>query len=396
MRSPEGYGLPVGVRSRLVPGVNGLDMHLLEAGFEPAGASPQRPCVLLLHGFPELAYSWRKVLPALAQAGYHAVAPDQRGFGRSTGWDADFDGELAPFGMLNLVRDMLALLGALGRREVATVVGHDFGSPVAAWCALARPDVFRSVVLMSAPFAGAPEFRFHSAGAEPMAEPAGASMAQAVAGLPLLPEPRKHYQWHYSTRHANQEMQHSAQGLHAFLRAYYHVKSADWPGNQPHPLTGTTAAELAKLPRYYVMDQHKGMAQTVAPEMPSAHQIADCRWLTEDELAVYSAEFQRTGFQGGLNWYRCATEPRIASELRLFAGRRIAVPSIFIAGKSDWGVYQLPGAFEKMQSGACSRMAGCHLIDGAGHWVQQEQAGEVNRLLLEFLRGLSLTATGPA
>src|SRR5581483_11685258 len=159
--------LPVGIRARIVPGVNGLDIHLLEAGHETAG----RPAVLLLHGFPELAYSWRKVMPALAAAGYHVIAPDQRGYGRTTGWDADYDGDLAPFRMLNLVLDALGLVSALGYRAVAAVVGHDFGSPVAAWCALVRPDVFRSVVLMSAPFAGPPALPFGTAREIPPSTP---------------------------------------------------------------------------------------------------------------------------------------------------------------------------------------------------------------------------------
>ena len=153
--------LPPGVRSRCVPGINGMTVHLLEAGHEPPG----RPGVLLLHGFPELAYSWRRVMPALAAAGYHVIAPDQRGYGRSTGWDANFDGDLGSFRMLNLVRDALALVAALGMHRVAAVVGHDFGSPVAAWCALVRPDVFRAVVLMSAPFGGPPSLPFNTAAA---------------------------------------------------------------------------------------------------------------------------------------------------------------------------------------------------------------------------------------
>src|SRR5215813_2773405 len=146
---PYGNGtLPAGIRSRHLNNNNGLMVHVLEAGFETTG----RPCVLLLHGFPELAYSWRKVMPALAAAGFHVVAPDQRGYGRTTGWDNDYDGDLASFRLLNLVRDTLTLVAALGYRTVA-VVGHDFGAAVAAGSALIRPDVFRSVVLMSAPFA---------------------------------------------------------------------------------------------------------------------------------------------------------------------------------------------------------------------------------------------------
>src|ERR1700686_5444060 len=147
--------LPPGIRSRMVSDVNGLTVHMLEAGFEDAG----RPAVLLLLGFPELAYSWRKVLLPLAAAGYHVVAPDQRGYGRTTGWDAAYDGDVAPFRRLNRVRDALGLVSALGHSTVAAVIGHDFGSPVAAWCALVRPDVFQSVVLSSAPFSGAPQPR---------------------------------------------------------------------------------------------------------------------------------------------------------------------------------------------------------------------------------------------
>jgi pimeloyl-ACP methyl ester carboxylesterase len=140
--------LPPGIRSRVVDDINGLTMHVLEAGYETAG----RPCLLLLHGFPELAYSWRKVMPRLAAAGYHVVAPDQRGYGRTTGWSADYDGDLHPFRLMNLVRDALGLVFAFGHRSVDAVIGHDFGAIVAPWCALARPDVFRAVVLMSAPF----------------------------------------------------------------------------------------------------------------------------------------------------------------------------------------------------------------------------------------------------
>src|ERR1700724_3810745 len=127
--------LAPGIRSCFAQSINGLDMHLLEAGFEPPG----RPLVLLLHGFPELAYSWRKVIVPLAEAGFHVVAPDQRGYGRTTGWDADYDGDLASFRMLNLVRDALGLVAALGHdfgAGVAAVIGHDFGASVAAWAAL--------------------------------------------------------------------------------------------------------------------------------------------------------------------------------------------------------------------------------------------------------------------
>jgi pimeloyl-ACP methyl ester carboxylesterase len=186
--SPAAYGagtLPPGIRSRLVEGVNGIAMHVLEAGHETAG----RPGVLLVHGFPELSYSWRKIMPSLVDAGYHVIAPDQRGYGRSGGTDVRYDDDLAPFATLNRVRDLLALTSALGHRSVAAVVGHDFGSPVAAWCALTRPDVFRSVVMMSAPFAGAPRLPFDTAN-RPAA--AAAPAPDMDAGLAKLTPPRKH------------------------------------------------------------------------------------------------------------------------------------------------------------------------------------------------------------
>lgn len=368
--------LPAGVRSRFVDGVNGLSMHVLEAGFETRG----RPCVLLLHGFPELAYSWRKVMPALAAAGYHVIAPDQRGYGRTTGWDPSYDGDLSAFRLLHLVRDALGLVSAFGYRHVAAVIGHDFGSPVAAWCALVRPDVFRAVAMMSAPFGGPPPLPFDT-----VTKPAAPIDDPVHRDLAALPRPRRHYQWYYATRGANANMHRARQGVHDFLRAYYHHKSADWTANKPYPLTAWNAEELAKLPTYYVMDLAKGMAETVAEEMPTPDRIAANTWLPDNELRVYSGEYQRTGFQGGLQWYRCGTTGAFNAELELFSGRTIDVPSCFIAGQQDWGTYQRPGVFEAMQTKACTDMIGCHLIDGAGHWVQQEQPQEVSRLLIGFL-----------
>jgi pimeloyl-ACP methyl ester carboxylesterase len=373
--------LPSNIRSRFVEDVNGLRMHVLEAGFETEG----RPCLLLLHGFPELAFSWRKVMPALAKAGYHVIAPDQRGYGRTTGWDANYDGDLSSFRLLNLVRDALGLVSAFGYRAVDAVVGHDFGSSVAAWCALVRPDVFRSVVLMSAPFAGPPPLPFNTANAQPVPKPDDPVHRELAA----LSRPRKHYQWYYSTREANADMHQAPQGVHDFLRAYYHHKSADWKANKPYPLKSWSAGELAKLPTYYAMDLARNMAETVAEEMPSAEAIAANTWLPDRELAFYSAEYTRTGFQGGLQWYRCGTSGAFNAELQTYSGRSIDVPSCFISGKQDWGTYQRPGVYEMMQSNACTRMIGCHLVDGAGHWVQQERPEQVSYLILQFLQQAS-------
>lgn len=377
--------LPEGVRARMIDNGNGLSMHVLEAGFD----TPDRPCIVLLHGFPELAFSWRKIMLPLADAGFHVVAPDQRGYGRTTGGSAAFDVDLNEFTFANLVRDVLGLVSALGYRRVASVIGHDFGSPVAAWCALIRPDVFGSVVMMSAPFAGPPPFPFNTAQDDATlarVETASSLMLEAVAGLASLDPPRKHYQWYYSGREANDDMWHAPQGLAAFLRAYYHVKSADWPDNHPHPLMAVSAEQLAMLPAYYVMQADATMPQTVAEHMPDDHAVAACAWLTEQELDVYASEYARTGFQGGLNWYRCMTDARYSAVLRTWSGRTIDVPSCFIAGASDWGYYQRPGDFEAMRRLACTNFRAAHLIEGAGHWVQQEQPRTVVSRVLRFLR----------
>jgi len=375
--------LPTGIRSRHVPNVNGLTVHVLEAGYETTG----RPAVLLLHGFPELAYSWRKVMPALAEAGFHVIAPDQRGYGRTTGWDDSYDADGDKFRILNMTRDAIGLIYALGYRSVAMVVGHDAGAPVACWSALIRPDIFRSLTIMSSPFEGTPSLPFDTANGAPLPRPA-ITDDQLDAELAKLNPPRKYYQNYQRTPGANDDMLHAPQGLHALFRAYYFYKSADYKGNNPHPLKARTAEEMAQISHYYVMEKDKGMAENVAPMMPSADYIARCKWLTEAEIDVYATEYGRTGFTGALQGYRVrrGSDPRSIAEMQTFSGRSIDVPSQFIAGKSDWGVYQTPGAVDKMRNSACSRMAGFHLLDGAGHWVQQEQPELVSALLVEFAR----------
>jgi pimeloyl-ACP methyl ester carboxylesterase len=372
--------LSPGIRSRYVSNINGLTFHVLEAGFE----EKDWPCVLLLHGYPELAYGWRKVMLPLASAGFHVLAPDMRGYGRTTGWDDSYDGDVFLFRHTNLVRDALGLVSAFGYRSAA-VVGRDAGSPVAAYCALIRPDVFRSVAMMTAPFAGPPALPFNTVDATPHSGDAASDGRSINDDLAKLSPPRKHYQVYYTTGGANDDMRNAPQGLHAVLRAYYHYKSADWKGNKPFRLKSLTAEELAKMPHYYIMDLDKGMAETVASVMPSAAEIAACKWLPDSELAVYTAEYQRTGFQGGLQGYR-RVGPRFTADLQTYSGRTIDVPSLFIGGKSDWGVFQNPGAFERMQSTACTRMRGAHLIDGAGHWLEQEQPEQVSQLLIQFLK----------
>ncbi|WP_419829814.1 alpha/beta fold hydrolase [Methylobacterium sp.] len=279
--------LPSGIRSRFIDGVNGLRMHLLEAGHE----QPDQPCLLLLHGFPELAYSWRKVMPALADAGYHVVAPDLRGYGRTADRPVAFEADLAPFRMHNLLLDVLCLLAALDRVRVSAVIGHDFGPWVAGFCALARPDVFGSVVLISAPFAGAPTL-------EGVADSLNPPVQDPIhAALAALPRPREHYHRYFASPAAAPDMDGSPTRVAAFLRAYFHHKSADWPGNAPHPLRGWTAEALAEMPTYYIMDLGRNMPATVGPEELDDGG-ASCAWLTDRELAVYATEYARTGFRG--------------------------------------------------------------------------------------------------
>ncbi|MBT5913608.1 alpha/beta fold hydrolase [Rhodospirillaceae bacterium] len=369
--------LPVGVRSRFIDNTNGLLMHILEAGYE----GEDKPVILLLHGFPELAYSWRKVIPVLAKAGFHVIAPDLRGYGRTLGWGpVNYGDDLGPFNLLNTVRDSVGLINALGYKKIAGVVGHDYGASVAAWCALVRPDIFSRCVLMSAPFDGPPKLP-STKDVEISTPGVGADIHQSMRELP---RPRKHYHWYYSTEPANTDMTKCPQGIHAFLRAYYHHKSADWKANKPHKLEAWVATELEKMPTYYIMDLDDTMPQSVEKEMPSRIEINSNAWLTENELSIYAEEYTRNGFQGGLNWYRRGTTGLDTKELEIFSGKTIDIPSCFISGTSDWGVFQRPGAAERMRSEVFTKMNDFHLVSGAGHWVQQEQSEETCRLLLDF------------
>jgi pimeloyl-ACP methyl ester carboxylesterase len=177
--------------------------------------------------------------------------------------------------------------------------------------------------------------------------------------------------------------------LHRFLRTFFHVKSADWSGNEPHPLKAPTAEAFAQLPTYYIMERGKSLPENVAPFEPSAAEVIACHWLTEPELTVYTEEYGRTGFQGGLQTYRVYTDPSLNAELRLFSGRTIDVPSLFIGGTTDWATYVSPGALDLMRTKAMTKMGDIQLIDGAGHWIHQEQPARLSALLLGFAKGLA-------
>ena len=385
--------LAPGIDSIVVPDVAGLDVHCLCAG------QPTNPLVLLLHGFPELSFSWRKIIPALATVGFYVVAPDLRGYGQTRpsafrgtdrGWVVSFDDNYASASLCRMAGDIRCLVSALGFDQVHAVIGHDFGSPVAGVCALLRPDVFQSVVMMSAPFSGPPEVSVREKSRATGTDQQGTSRSKyspsdLPAELAALDNPRIHYQWYYSGQDANDNMWLAGEGLNAFFRNYYHHKSADWPGNSIYPLESVTASELAKLPTYYVMQAGVGMFETVAEHAPDQQTVASCAWLTEAELDFYVNEYGRTGFQGGLQCYRCNTSGLNAAELSLFSGKTIDVPSLFVAGDSDWGVYQFPGDIEALENRFTTDFRGKHLIAGAGHWVQQEQPEAVLDVVKPFL-----------
>jgi pimeloyl-ACP methyl ester carboxylesterase len=322
------------IRHRQVQ-VGEISMHVAEAG---AG-----PLVLFCHGFPECWYSWRHQLTALAAAGYHAVAPDMRGYGRTSA-PAPIDA----YTVMHLVGDMTALVSALGEKR-AVIVGHDWGSIVAWNAALLRPDIFRAVCGMSVPFLPRLPIR-------PLA------MMKAMAGerffyILYFQEPGK----------AEAELDPRARET---MRGMLYTASGSI-----EPAKLRRAAELPKSAKF--LD-----AMTQPEKLPD--------WLREEDLEVYVAEFERTGFRGGLNWYR--NFDRNWELLAPFADRRITVPALFVGGLRD-AVVTGPelageGPAVKMLGSFCDDLRAKVLIEGAGHWNQQEAPEQTNTALLEFLAGL--------
>lgn len=346
----------------------GLTIFILEAG------APTSPLILLLHGFPELAYTWRKLLLPLAAAGYHVVAPDSRGYGRTTGWDTSSFAHvnLAQFSQTQLILDNIALVRALGHESAALVVGHDFGVTAAAACVLARPDLFRAAVFMS---------HVPTAGLE-LAEVAmelGMEWDRDVhVALARRDPPLKHYQWYNSTPEAAKDWENPPQGLRSFLRGYVHLKSTLWDANHDDSigrLTGWTADQLARMPDYYIMPHDVTMPEVVANEMELEDDCLGTEdFMSDAELDVYVREFTRTGFQGMLNWYRSSTDPRnVNSQMAIFTGQKFVVPMIYLSGSADWGTYQRPGALEALERGtSATDYRGTNSILGCGHWPQTE------------------------
>lgn len=315
--------------------VGDLSMHVAEAG--------QGPLVLLCHGFPECWYSWRHQLRALAAAGYRAVAPDMRGYGQ-TGTPAPVEA----YSMLHLVGDMTGLVAALGEKR-AVIVGHDWGSLVAWNAALLRPDTFHAVVGMSVPFL-------------PRLPVKPTAMMKAMAGDRFLyilyfQEPGK----------AEAELDARAREM---MRGMLFTVSGD--------------VDLAQFKKMMELPKTAGFLDGLTqPEKLPA-------WLTEEDFEVYASTFERTGFRGGLNWYR--NFDRNWELLAAFADRRITVPALFIGGLRDAVVTgpELAGESPAVQmlGSFCDDLRGKVLIEGAGHWNQQEAPEATNAALLEFLASL--------
>jgi pimeloyl-ACP methyl ester carboxylesterase len=314
--------------------VGGLSMHVAEAG--------EGPLVLLCHGFPECWYSWRHQLVALAAAGYRAVAPDMRGFGRT-----EAPPRVEDYTVFHLVGDLVFLLDALGEKQ-AVVVGHDWGSVVAWNAALLRPDRFRAVCGMSVPFF--PRFPVRPT-----------DMMKAMAGDRFM-----YVLYFQQPGIAEAELDPQARKL---LRSMLYTVSGSM---DPEYFRNFALPKTAKF-----LD---GM---VEPEkLPE--------WLSEADLDVYVAEFERTGFRGGLNWYR--NFDRNWELLAPFADCKVRVPALFVGGLRD-PVVTGP-ALEGEGPGVavlglfCEDLRGKVLIEGAGHWNQQEKPEETNAALLAFLSGL--------
>ncbi|KIW37101.1 uncharacterized protein PV06_10728 [Exophiala oligosperma] len=382
----------LGISSRFVDtSPHSLVFHILECVPKRKQKTP-KGLVLLVHGFPDVAYSWRKVLPRLAAEGYHAVAYDTRGFGRTSSVTPMSSESFRP---VNLLLDALALTSALGYESVSCIVGHDFGAVTATLCGLARPDVFRSVVLMSHPVKGPMNLPYKTSPSYgDVPQPSNVSEKRDLhAALAQLDPPRQHYQRYYCSASANDEM--SSPGgddLHTFLRGYFYLKSADWKGNHPIRLKSNTAEELAGMPSYYIMPLGKTMRATVADAMKSEDiaivQMQAEKWLNNEELSYYTAEWERTTFRGGLNWYRLVTDINLLADFFVWSRLNLSVPTTFVAGNKDWGSFQDPGALEQLEKEIFvepGKYKGTIMIEEAGHWVNQEQPERCVDAILKFL-----------
>ena len=309
--------------------VNGIRLNVVEAG--------SGPLVILCHGWPELAYSWRHQIPALAAAGFRVVAPDMRGYGRS-----DAPAEIDAFNIMQLVGDIVGLAAHYGDPH-PVVVGHDWGANVAWHCALLRPDLFRAVVAMSVPF-------------RPRGEMAPLQALKAV-GV-------ENFYWQYF----------QAPG----------VAEAEFEADIPASLRKVLFSGSGDAPR------REGMALSLPPGGGFLDRSIDPAvlpgWLSEDDIAFMTDRFRGSGFRGGLNYYR--NIDRTWALTAPWAGTGIGIPALFIAGTRDVVITGFGKAALEAMPASVPGLRQTVLIDGAGHWIQQERPAEVNAALLDFLAGL--------
>ncbi len=324
-----------GITHRFIE-TNGIRMHLAEQG--------SGPLVLLCHGFPECWYSWRHQIEALAAAGFHAVAPDMRGYGQ-TGKPEAID----QYTLLHLVGDMVGVLDALDQPS-AVIAGHDWGAPVAWHAALLRPDRFRAIAALSVPF-----------------RPPGKARPTSV--MPRTPD-AVFYQLHFQTPGvAEAELEHD---VRAYLRGIMLRIAGEFP-------SGAGGGDFAMVPRVGGLLALLAASADRSPPLPA--------WLSEADLDVYVAEFARTGLRGGLNWYR--NIDRNWELLAPFADARVHVPALFVAGERD-PVLAFPGVAEILANlpKLVPGLRATTILPGCGHWTQQERPAEVNAAMIGFLRGL--------
>ncbi|MEU8513567.1 alpha/beta hydrolase [Kitasatospora sp. NPDC048722] len=306
-------------------------LHVVEQG--------TGPLVLLVHGFPESWYSWRRQLPALAAAGYRAAALDVRGYGRSSKPEAT-----DAYRLLDLVEDNVALVRALGE-ENAVVVGHDWGANIAATSALLHPEVFRALALLSVPYA-----------------PPGGPRPTDVFGRLGGPDQEFYVSYFQQPGRAEAEIE---PDVRDWLRGFYAALSADtMPA--PHEPDPHFVARGGRLRDRFPVG--------VLPA-----------WLTEDDLDVYAGEFERTGLTGALNRYR--TMDRDWEDLAPHRGAAIEQPSLFVGGALDASTTWMSDAIDAFPT-TLPGLTASHLLDACGHWIQQERPDEVNRLLTDWLATL--------
>jgi pimeloyl-ACP methyl ester carboxylesterase len=312
--------------------VNGIHIHVAEQG--------SGPLVLLCHGFPESWYSWRHQLAALAAAGFHAVAPDMRGYGQT-----DRPEPIDQYTLLHLVGDMVGLVDALGA-ESAVIAGHDWGAPVAWHAALLRPDRFRGVIGLSVPF-----------------RPRGPVPPTTV--MPRADDALFYMLYFQQVGPPEAELE---RDVRSTVRSLLHSGSGDG-----------AAGDAGRGP----MVPRDGGFLTLMRN-PTALPA----WLSEADVDFYVAEFTRTGFRGGLNWYR--NIDRNWELLAPFTGVRVSVPALYIAGDRDL-VIRAPGMDQLVANLGqfVPQLRRTIMLPGCGHWTQQERPAEVNAAMIDFLRALS-------